>query len=273
MAQPQFFPIPPVGSTNGPAAVSPNRGAAAPALGGAGLGGGSAVVQLSGYGQLLSAVGGFQSQLQSLGQRFAGGASSDFFADLSTVSAGAQGLADAFNQLQGRMNDLQRLVGSAPGAPNLMSSFQQALNAQAAAVLANGESILTSLARIGVDFVPPAIPGAGGSLGVDLDRLQAALNYDPPGTFSVLSQAARTLGDIATRFAGQTADATMVLGMLAQFQSTQLNLAMNDNAGFGPGFPGFNDQAALAQPPRDAAGNPLQRAIALNQFARVSTFF
>lgn len=266
-----FIPIPPIRTTTPPGITpsgspTPPVGTPLPTGGGA-----SAVVQLSGYGQILSSVGAFQNTLASLRQRFdtaAGGR--DFFANLGTVTAGAQALADSFNQLQGRLDDLRIPIAGGTAGSRLGDGFQLTLNAQATAAFNNGDSIFNGLGRIGINFQPSAIPGMGGRLSVDTEALQNALNFDTAGTFSLLSKATQALDDVATRFAGRTGNAAMAAGMLAQMQATQMALGAGDAGGLGD-FTGLSDQAALALVPGDATG-ARQRGIALNQFNRIASF-
>ncbi|MGE5386672.1 MAG: flagellar filament capping protein FliD [Betaproteobacteria bacterium] len=268
-----FFPIPPI-RTSVPTGISPTAPAA---TGGATAplapGGASAIVQLSAYGQMLSSVGGFQNTMASLRQRFelaAGGR--DFFANLGTASAGAQALADSFNQLQGRIDEIRIPLSGGAGGSRLGDAFQQALSAQATATFNNGDSIFTALARIGINYQPSAVPAAGGKLSVDTEALQNALNYDTAGTFTLLSKATQALDDVATRFAGRTGNAAMAAGLLAQMQATQMALgAAGDGSGIGD-LTGLSDQAALALVPGDATG-ARQRGIALNQFNRIAAFY
>lgn len=271
----EFFPIPPLRTTSAasPLGAAPASTAAGPALAGSlGRPGGSSIVQLSGYGQMLSSVAGFQTRLDSLRPQFASGASADFVADVGRAAAGAQGLADAFNGVQGRMTDLGGIFAAPAGRAGLTQGFQQTLNAQASAAFANGDSIFTSLGRIGINFQPPAVPGTGGTLSVDLEALRNALTFDASGTFALLAQATQSLADAATRFAGQTGSAATAFGLLAQMQAAQMAMAAGEGGAVSDDLNGFSDQAALALIPGDATG-VRQRAIALNQFNRIAAFY
>lgn len=217
----------------------------------------STVVELSGLGQLLSTATTFQDQLAALrpGTPTSGGGE-NFGTDVASLAAEAQAFVDAFNNLQSNIaniNETSSLLGSGiPGTSGLVL----ALDTQAQASLANGESALTSLADIGITFQPTTIPGGGGRLSIDLEALKSAFASDGAGAFSLLSEAANTFGDLARDFVSQSGAQFSTLGALFQASAADQFLAGNFL---------FLAQSGLN-------GTSAQQVItALNQYALVST--
>lgn len=149
-------------------------------------------VDISALGRLLSAVSIFESTVTSQ-------------ASFSTVLAGAQFLVDAFNEFL-QSDSLQSPLGGSLG--NL---FVRMLEAQTAGASESGESVLASLSRIGINFVPSESLSGSGSIAIDLETIQAAFNTDPSGTVGVLRQAGRAIASAASEFTNlflRTADLT-----------------------------------------------------------------
>lgn len=167
----------------------------------------STIVDLSAQGQLLSAAVTFQDQLHALqpGTATSGGGQ-NFGTDFASLAAEVQNFVDAFNGLQNtiaNINGAGSLLGTnATGASGLV----QSLNAETRANFANGNSALTNLAQLGIEFnpSPSPLPGGGGSLSVNLGTLQSAFNTSPTGAFSLLTAAANAFNGLAGNFIGQT---------------------------------------------------------------------
>jgi len=186
--------------------------ALAPAL----LGGSSAVVDLSGLGQLVSAAATFLDRLGTLqpGTATSGGGR-NFGNNVASFAAEAQNFVDTFNGLQNNIASIggtgNLLGGNVPG----VSGLAQALITQAQANYSNGSSTLTNLSQIGIVVQPNQGP-AGGVLSIDLNTLQNAFNSDAAGAFSLLSQAANSFSSLAGSFVGQAGSRFSTLGALAQ---------------------------------------------------------
>jgi hypothetical protein len=197
-------PLTSIGTNN---TVSPTAGLLASELSLAtqGLfGNASTIVDLSGQGQLLSAAVAFQTQLNALqpGTATSGGGQ-NFGTDFASLAAEVQSFVDAFNGLQNviaSINSTGNLLGtSVTGASGLVQSF----NAQAQANFGNGNSTLTNLAQLGIEFHPSPIPGAGGSLSVNLSTLQSAFNTSATGAFSLLTTATNAFNNLVGNFITQ----------------------------------------------------------------------
>lgn len=177
----------------------------------------STVVALSGMGQLLSAVATFQDQVQSLqpGTPTSGGGQ-NFGTDFASLAAETQSLVDSFNGLQSNIANISATSNLLGGSVSNASSLVQSLNAQAQAVYTNGDSTLTSLSQLGINFVPSTTPGEGGTLSIDLSKLQSAFNTDATGAFSLLSEAANAFNDLAGNFVSEGDNQSASLALLAQ---------------------------------------------------------
>ncbi len=164
----------------------------------------STIVDLSGQGQLLSASVTFQNQLQALqpGSATSGGGQ-NFGTDFASLAAEVQSFVDAFNGLQNTLaniNSTGNFLGTnATGA----SGLAQSLNAEVQANFSNGNSTLTSLAQLGIEFHSSPTPGGGGSLSVNLATLQSAFNTSATGAFSLLASAANAFNSLAGSFVAQ----------------------------------------------------------------------
>ena len=169
----------------------------------------STIVDLSSQGQLLATAATFQDQLQALqpGTATSGGGQ-NFGTDFASLAAEVQNFVGAFNGLQNtiaNINGTGSLLGtSVTGASGLV----QSLNAETQASFANGNSALTNLAQLGIEFNPSPLPGGGGSLSVNLGTLQSAFNTSPTGAFSLLAAAANAFNGLAGNFIGQAGNPT-----------------------------------------------------------------
>ena len=180
----------------------------------------SSYVDLSGVGQLLSSATTFQNLLQSLqpGTATSGGGQG-FGTDLASLSAETQSFVDAFNGLQSSTANISNtsnlLGGSVAGA----SAQTQSLNTLEQTNFANGNSTLTNLSQLGITYKPSLVPGGGGSLSVNLSKLQSAFNADATGAFSLLSKAANAFGRVAGNLVSQYGSEYSSLATLAQSSS------------------------------------------------------
>lgn len=165
----------------------------------------SNVVELSGTGQLLSAVSSFRTTLQGLQTNAADSSPAN-------VAATAQGVVDAFNTLQGNTANLQ-IVFSALDGNALATQFVRSLNESVSGSILAGNTNLGSLRNIGIELQSTA---TSTTLRIDQNRLNAAVNTDPVGTQSLLTGAAQSLIDLTTGFESQVASATVSLSTLTQ---------------------------------------------------------
>jgi hypothetical protein len=170
------------------------------------LGGGSStVVDLSGFGQLLSATDLFQSSLSNLQPgSTASGIGENFGTNLASLAAEAQSFVDAYNTLQDNLTNLQESFGSLAGN-SLVAQLAQALNAQVVEPIGNSNSAFTDLGQIGIEFQPASTTSGGGTLSLDLQTLQSAFETNPTAAFSLLAQATQALGNTASGFTSQAA--------------------------------------------------------------------
>lgn len=234
----------------------------------AGFVGNSAIVELSGLGQLLAATDVFQANLAALQPgSTSSGLGQNFGTDFGSLAAEAQNFVDTFNTLQNTLANLQGASGPLFG-DTLTAQFSQALTAQATATIGNGTAAPNSLADIGITLQAPSDSAAGGTLSIDLQALQSAYSANPSGTFSLLDQAAQSLGGVAANFAGQAGVEAATLGAVAQFSSELLLL--------GSGLTGSNtlsltDLLALSSLNSGSALTLTQQVLALNEFNLVST--
>lgn len=181
------------------------------------FGSSSTMVDLSALSQLLSATTTFQDRLQALqpGTATSGGGQ-NFGTDFASLAAEAQYFVDTFNGLQNSISNISTTNGLLGGDVSNATAFIQSLNTQAQASYTNGNSALTSLSQLGIEFQPSPVPGAGGSLSVNLATLQSAFNSDAAGAFSLLSDAASAFNDVAASFTSQTGTQSSLLATLAQ---------------------------------------------------------
>ncbi|HLO62470.1 MAG TPA: hypothetical protein VK165_05845 [Azonexus sp.] len=240
------------------------------------LGGRSTVVELSGLGQVLSAATAFQEQLAVLqpGTATSGGGQ-NFGNDLASLSAEAQSFVDAFNNLQS--NIANGGVGSPFGGGSALASrVASALDTAVQGNFANDSSALGNLEQIGIVFQPAQLPG-GSNLSIDLAKLKSAFQGDPKGSFSLLAQAAislgRLAGDYVTQVTPQVSGLRSLVQTLAssQFADNSLLLLSRTN-----GDSNLADLLALemdfSNGQRNAYSPTLRQSfLAMSQFNLVST--
>lgn len=263
-------------------AVSPLRALVSSPLVGleSGLGGGlgsfsstSVVVELSEVGQALSAAANFQVGLANLQPGASdSGIGRNFGDDLASLAAEAQFFVDAFNNLQSNLASLQGNFGT-PTGRSLTLPFVAALNQQAAATVANGNSDFTRLAEIGIDFQASgagALPGT--TLKIDLEVLRQAFEQDPEGSFALLAESAQAFEALANGFTTQSGGATLELADLTRsIALTQtLSLFGNSLTNTGNGLQGLPGLLLLDALSRGGTGTN-QQVAALSQFLLVSS--
>jgi hypothetical protein len=175
------------------------------------------IVNISSAGQLLSAVTNFQDQLRTLqpGTATSGGGQ-NFGTDFASLAAEAQSLADAYNSLQANIAGINGTSSLLGGSLVDSTGLAQSLGSQAQASYANGNSALTTLSQLGINYQPSPFAGAGGSLNIDLNKLQTAYNADSAGAFSLLSNAANAFSGLAGNFITQQGGQFSALAALLQ---------------------------------------------------------
>lgn len=261
----KLFTTPPFG-IGGNSAVPPAAALLTSELGLASnglFGGPSTIVSLSGLSQLLSATSIFQDQMQALqpGTATSGGGR-NFGTDFASLAAEAQYFVDAFNGLQRYIAGINASSGLFGGPVSGGSTLTAALDAQAKAGYANGNSPLTSLSQLGIQFQPSPIPGLGGSLSIDLEILQSAFNRDAAGAFSLLSSVADAFGSLAS---SQSAMLTTLAQNTASIGLLETNLL------FGGQTSGSGLASLLAFGLLGNATNRQQTIVALSEYNLVSS--
>lgn len=240
------------------------------------FGGGSTVVELSGLGQVLSAASAFKDQLAALqpGTATSGGGQ-NFGTDVASLAAEAQSFVDAFNNLQSSIanNGTGDLFG---GGSTLGSGLAPALDTAVQGNFANGSSTFSNLAQIGITFQPAQFPD-GSKLSIDLSKLKSAFQADAAGSFSLLGQAATSLGGLANDFVTQATPQVSDFRLLAQTLAfSQLSNNSFQSLGQTTGSLNFADLLALQMDFSNGQGNSFtptlqQSFLAMNQFNLVST--
>jgi Flagellar hook-associated protein 2 C-terminus len=225
----------------------------------------SAIVEMSGLGQLLSATSTFQDRLAGLQSDLAANG-----ADPAGVASAAQTLVNVFNTLQTSIAAIGGSGSLSGGALRGGIDLGQALDSQAQAGYANGTSSLTHLSQIGIGFQPGQ---DSGGLSLNQDTLQSAINTESAGTGALLARASNAFGTLAGEFVAQVGSQLTTLGALTQTAAFGSLLAGNSR---GDAFlTGANDLAgalslqSLAQP--DLGGAKVgQVLLALNNYSIVS---
>lgn len=232
-------------------------------------GGSSTFVGISGLGQLLSAASAFQDSLQALqpGTATAAGGH-NFGTDFASLAAEAQSFVDAFNTAQNTVASVNSGNLLAPTS-TAASSLGTSLSTQTQANFSNGNSALTTLAQLGVEFQPAVLPGQASRLSLDLDTLRSAFNADSTGAFSLLGKAAGALSDAAGSFVSQSG---------AQYASlTALTASPFGVSLFGNSLTPqlqANDALINLLTSRGASGANLQQVFtALNEYTLVASLF
>lgn len=223
--------------------------------------GGSSIVQLSGFGQLLSAAETFRNSLTNLKPGAAdSGLGQNFGTDFGSLAAEAQNFVDTFNTLQGTLGGLQASGALTENA--LAARFSQALDTAATSAFAN-DTGPTTLADIGI-----TLQSGTGTLSIDLQALQAAYQANASGTFSLLAQAATSLGDVAGGVMSQVGAESAALADLASTSGLSLLLGTGSTT---TGAFGLANLLALSSLTAGSATTLTQQLLALNEFSLVST--
>lgn len=234
------------------------------------FGQGSAIVNLSGAGQLLSLAATFQDRLATFQPgTAASGIGRNFGSDVASLAAEAQFVADAFNGVQSSLAALGG-VGGLGSSGGLAAAFSAALSRASQAAFANGDSALTRLAQLGINFESSA--SGGNSLSIDLDTLKSAFTSDPAGAFSLLGKVADAFKTAAADTVGQAHNNFSALGVLAQSGLADQLLGNNSLFASGNGID-FSDLLLLESFGGNNSINSsvLQNLVALNEFNLVST--
>lgn len=264
--------IPPLGVSafTNPGALSPLTPAArfGALSGSAGLlPGESAVVQLSGAGQLLSAVAGFASRLTLIGPTAQASAESGNFGG---VAIAASRLADNFNALRAVLDGLGNFLGGfAQDSP--VTRLRTAMDEALAREFDSGESPLVRLSDLGIELEAVSTPLAAGRVHVDFAKLAGAFETDPLGSARLLGAAVDALSQAAEDAIGplgsssaQTSSRLLALdavGLLTGGDTDTSRAWLRD----------FSELFALAGL-SDASGTSRTRLLlALNQFSLVAT--
>jgi hypothetical protein len=236
----------------------------------------STIVEISGVGQLLSAVATFESTLSVLRPGSTdSGLGRNFGTDFGSLAAEAQSFVDAFNTLQRGLDGVSGPFGSLPGSP-LAARISEALVERIDADFENPESDLRRLADLGIEFEASPIPGFGGTLSIDLAALRSAFEADAAGSFSLLDSAVRSFGALAGELANGAGNASISasLSSIAQFGFLQQSLTPFDSTLTGTSaatLQGMNNILALASLGQGGVGSRAQLLVAMNEFALVSS--
>ena len=144
----------------------------------------TSAVDISGLGQLLSASAIFESGLLK--------AAAMNQASFSTLTAATQLFVRAFN------NFVQSDTMQSSSAVSPSAMFMQVLDGQSSSV--NGQSVIASLAEIGITYQPATSVNSAGQMTVDLNVLQSAFDADQQGTVALLAETSQTVGQLASEF-------------------------------------------------------------------------
>lgn len=235
--------------------------------------GSSTIVDLSSFGQLLSAVASFENRLSVLRPGSSdSGIGQNFGTDFGSLAAEAQYFVDSFNSLQGSLGELNFPFGTVPtSAPAAQLSAD--LEARVDEAFDNGDSTFTQLSDLGIELQPALLPGAGGRLSIDMEALRAAFEADPEGSFSLLARAADAFATVATEFTASNESVTSLLAAQLQFSSLQLTLGLfDDNSDSSQsGLQGLTDLLTLASLGNGGADSQARIVAALNEFSLVSS--
>ncbi len=173
----------------------------------------SNAVELSGSGQLLSAVSSFRTRLEAL-------QANAVDSSPSGVARTAQDLVDEFNSLQGNTASLQTIVTALSG-DTLTTQLSRTLSELVTASLTGDSETLSRLQSIGINLQStPAPTGTFFTLSVDPNQLTAAISSDPVGTQAALTGAIQSFIELATEFESQVVSTTVNLANLTQLGVT-----------------------------------------------------
>ncbi|MBD5800831.1 hypothetical protein AZOA_02320 [Azoarcus sp. Aa7] len=235
--------------------------------------GSSTIVDLSSFGQLLSAVVNFENRLSVLRPGSSNsGIGQNFGTDFGSLVAETQYFVDSFNNLQGSLGEVNFLFGTVPTS-SPAAQLSADLQARVDEAFDNGDSTLTQLSDLGIELRPALFPGAGGSLSIDLEALHAAFEADPEGSFSLLARAADAFATVATEFTASNNGVTSLLAAQLQFSSLQLTLGLFDGSSDASqsGFQNLSDLLTLASLGNGGPDSQARVLAALNEFSLVSS--
>lgn len=266
-------PISPLGlsGTSALRPVSTNFAATAASL--SLFSGSSTIVDLSSFGQLLSAVANFENRLSVLRPGSSNsGIGQNFGTDFGSLAAETQYFVDSFNNLQGSLGELNFPFGTVP-ASSPAAQLSGDLQARVDEAFDNGESAFTQLSDLGIELRPSLLPGVGGGLSIDMEALRSAFEADPEGSFSLLARAADAFATLATEFTASSDGTTSLLAAQLQFSSLQLTLGLFDgsNDASQSGFQNLNDLLTLASLGNGGPESQARVVAALNEFSLVSS--
>ncbi|NMG74943.1 hypothetical protein [Aromatoleum diolicum] len=237
------------------------------------LGGGSTIVELSGLGQLLSAVATFQNRLAVLQPGSTdSGIGRNFGTDFGSLAAEAQSFVDTFNGLQGSVNGLSGIFGGFATSSSV-TQLARDLNERIASVFDNGDSSLTTLSDLGIEFQPSPFPGFVGSPSIDMTAMKAAFDADPEGSFALLARAVDAFEKLAADVTGPANGISSILATQMQISATQLSLNLfgDQSDGSRSGLQGMTDLFALASLGEGRNETQARLLIAMNEFSLVSS--
>lgn len=158
----------------------------------------ASIVDLSKFGQLLSAINNLQTvATQPATASTATGTGASF----GTFIVATELFVNAFNDIQTNYVDAtQNSLGT-----SFNYAVQAALNTQSTS--GSGKTLLASLAEIGINYqTATSIPGSAGQFTIDLTTLQTAYSSNPAATASSLKQALKALGQVAAQLVVQNAN-------------------------------------------------------------------
>jgi len=235
--------------------------------------GSSTIVDLSSFGQLLSAVANFENRLSVLRPgSSSSGIGQNFGTDFGSLVAETQYFLDSFNNLLGSLGEQNFLFGSVP-ASSPAAQLSADLQARIEEAFDNGDSALTQLSDLGIELRPSLLPGAGGRLSIDMEALRTAFEADPEGSFSLLARAAESFATMATEFNASSDGVSSLLAAQLQFSSLQLTLGLFDGGSESSqgGLQNLTDLLTLASLGNGGAESQARVVAALNEFSLVSS--
>lgn len=220
----------------------------------------SSIVDLSGTGQLLSAVSATRNRLAAL-QVTPDDTSPE------GLLVRAQSIVDVFNALRDNVTTLPTVAEVLP-ASVLGPSLSVTANDLASTALAAASARFAALGDIGI--VLQALPASTATtaglpiLSVDRNALLAAGAADPAGTGALLDQAALGLSEQLSGFEAQVADTSVLRARLTQLGSTTA-LSIEQGAQSGADVGGLAvSRSLLQQLPADTVLNDIRRDLAVN---------
>lgn len=235
--------------------------------------GSSTIVDLSSFGQLLSAVANFENRLAVLRPGSSdSGIGRNFGTDFGSLAAEAQFFVDSFNSLQGSLGELNLLFGTVP-ASSPAAQLSADLQTRTDESFDNGDSALTQLSDLGIELQRSLLPGAGGRLSIDMEALRTAFEADPEGSFSLLARAADAFATTAREFTASSDGVSSLLAAQLQFSSLQLTLGLFDGGSDSSqsGLQNLTDLLTLASLGNGGPDSQARIVAALNEFSLVSS--